>query len=230
MAFVSNRVCTSPRSIPFIFTIKLKQLLGGSRSTSAFVILLQGKTMSLSELKHLFLIKRVSHLINFPFSNTRGMESYWFLHFLHVSTTRKIIEKLARINEVSSRAVQPIPWKCEVFLWEQAFNFVPAEDREAEQIGLRLEVGVGGGGGGPRVEEAESRARWSQRCTCMSWARNVSASPQELWGERKVEKGGEVWRGADESRDTTTPPTLHPSTPPPQAYCWGGIDSNRWLN
>lgn len=127
MAFVSNRVCTSHRSIPFIFTIKLKRLLGGSRSTSAFVILLQGKTMSLSELKHLFLIKRVSHLINFPFSNTRGMESYWFLYFLHVSTTGKIIEKLARINEVSSLAGQPIPWKCEVFLWEQAFNFVPAE-------------------------------------------------------------------------------------------------------
>lgn len=36
---------------------------------------------------------------------------------------------------------------------------MPAEDREAEQIGLRLEVGVGVGGGEPRVEEAESRAR-----------------------------------------------------------------------
>lgn len=141
MAFVSNRVRTSHRSIPFIFTIKLKQLLGGSRTTSAFVILLQGKTMSLSELKHLFLIKRVSHLIHFPLSNTRGMESYWFLYFLHVSTTGKIIEKLARINEVSSLAAQPIPWKCEVFLWEQAFNFVPAEDRGTEQIGLRLEKG-----------------------------------------------------------------------------------------
>lgn len=128
MAFVSNRVCTSLRSIPFIFTIKLKQLLGGAPSTSAFVILLQGKTMSLSELKHLFLIKRVSYLINFPLSNTRRMESYWFLYFLHVSTSGKIIEKLARINEVSSLAGQPIPWKCEVFLWERAFNFVPAED------------------------------------------------------------------------------------------------------
>lgn len=150
MAFVSNRVCTSRRSIPFIFTIKLERLLGGSRSTSAFVILLQGKTMSLSELKHLFLIKRVSYLINFPLSNTRGMESYWFLYFLHVSTTGKIIEKLARINEVSSLAGQPIPWKCEVFLWEQAFNFVPAEDRGTEQIGLRLGMGglgVWGGGG-----------------------------------------------------------------------------------
>lgn len=159
MAFVSNRVCTSHRSIPFIFTIKLKQLLGGSRSTSAFVILLQGKTMSLSELKHLFLIKRVSHLINFPFSNTRGMESYWFLHFLHVSTTGKIIEKLARINEVSSLAAQPIPWKCEVFLWEQAFNFVPAEDRETEQIGLRL--GVRGGGTGVAGDgRCRARANW----------------------------------------------------------------------
>lgn len=163
MAFVSNRVCTSHRSIPFIFTIKLKQLLGGSRSTSAFVILLQGKTMSLSELKHLFLIKRVSHLINFPFSNTRGMESYWFLHFLHVSTTGKIIEKLARINEVSSLALQPIPWKCEVFLWEQAFNFVPVEDREPEQIGLRLEVGKGGEAGGTKVGgggRCRARANW----------------------------------------------------------------------
>ncbi len=150
MAFVSNRVCTSRRSIPFIFTIKLKRLLGGSRSTSAFVILLQGKTMSLSELKHLSLIKRVSYLINFPLSNTRGMESYWFLYFLHVSTTGKIIEKLARINEVSSLAGQPIPWKCEVLLWEQAFNFVPAEDRGTEQIGLRL------GMGGPGV----LRRRW----------------------------------------------------------------------
>lgn len=37
-----------------------------------------------------------------------------------------------------------------MFLWEQAFNFVPAEDRETEQIGLRLEEGgyQGGGGGG----------------------------------------------------------------------------------
>lgn len=69
------------------------------------------------------------------------------MHFLHVSTTRKIIEKLARINEVSSRAVQPIPWKCEVFLWEQAFNFVPAEDRETEQIGLKLEVDGATGAG-----------------------------------------------------------------------------------
>lgn len=163
MAFVSNRVCTSRRSIPFIFTIKLKRLLGGSRSTSAFVILLQGKTMSLSELKHLFLIKRVSYLINFPLSNTRGMESYWFLYFLHVSTTGKIIEKLARINEVSSLAGQPIPWKCEVFLWEQAFNFVPAEDRGTEQIGLRL----GMGGGGPR-----GLRRWwlgGRGCTNTLW-------------------------------------------------------------
>lgn len=46
----------------------------------------------------------MSYLINFSPSNTRGMESYWFLHFLHVSTTEKIIEKLARINEVSSLA------------------------------------------------------------------------------------------------------------------------------
>lgn len=177
MAFVSNRVCTSHRSIPFIFTIKLKQLLGGSRSTSAFVILLQGKTMSLSELKHLFLIKRVSHLINFPFSNTRGMESYWFLHFLHVSTTGKIIEKLARINEVSSLALQPIPWKCEVFLWEQAFNFVPVEDREPEQIGLRLEVG--GWRGAARLEEAAGAepGPTDSAHACMSWARNVSATP-----------------------------------------------------
>lgn len=140
MAFVSNRVCTSGRSIPFIFTIKLKWLLGGAHSAPAFVILLQGKTMSLPELKHLFLIKRVSYLINFPLSNTRGMDSYWFLHFLHVSTTGKIIEKLARINEVSSLAARPIPWKCEVFLWEQAFNFVPAVDKGTEQIGLRPEI------------------------------------------------------------------------------------------
>jgi len=63
------------------------------------------------------------------------------LYFLHVSTTGKIIEKLARINEVSSLAGQPIPWKCEVFLWEQAFNFAPAEDRRTEQIGLRLGIG-----------------------------------------------------------------------------------------
>lgn len=166
MAFVSNRVCTSHRSIPFIFTIKLKQLLGGSRSTLAFVILLQGKTMSLSELKHLFLIKRVSHLINFPFSNSRGMESYWFLHFLHVSTTRKIIEKLARINEVSSPAVQPIPWKCEVFLWEQAFNFVPAEDRETEQIGLRLEVDRGNRGWKRRRVQSQVEADTVHACIC----------------------------------------------------------------
>lgn len=63
------------------------------------------------------------------------------MHFLHVSTTGKIIEKLARINEVSSLAGQPIPWKCEVFLWEQAFNFVPAQDSETEQIGLRMGIG-----------------------------------------------------------------------------------------
>lgn len=33
---------------------------------------------------------------------------------------------------------EPIPWNCEVFLWEQAFNFVPAGDSETEQIGLRM--------------------------------------------------------------------------------------------
>lgn len=46
----------------------------------------------------------------------------------------------------------PIPWKCEVFLWEQAFNFVPAQDSETEQIGLRMGiedmVGEVGGGSG----------------------------------------------------------------------------------
>lgn len=169
MAFVSNRVCTSLRSIPFIFTIKLKQLLGGAPSTSAFVILLQGKTMSLSELKHLFLIKRVSYLINFPLSNTRGMECYWFLYFLHVSTTGKIIEKLARINEVSRLAGQPIPWKCEVFLWEPAFNFVPAEDSgdwtNWIKAGnwVRLMIGEAGGqlGGGPTRWECKYGGCWA---------------------------------------------------------------------
>ena len=58
----------------------------------------------------------------------------------------KIIEKLARINEVSSTAAEPIPWRCEVFLWEQGFNFVTAEDRGAEQIGSRLESVVRGPG------------------------------------------------------------------------------------
>lgn len=45
----------------------------------------------------------------------------------------------------------PIPWKCEVFLWEQAFNFVPAQDSETEQIGLRMGIedmeGMWGGDG-----------------------------------------------------------------------------------
>lgn len=41
----------------------------------------------------------------------------------------------------------PIPWKCEVFLWEQAFNFVPAQDSETEQIGLRMGIEDMGGGG-----------------------------------------------------------------------------------
>lgn len=27
-------------------------------------------------------------------------------------------------------------------MWEQAFNFVPAKDRETEQIGLRLRMGL----------------------------------------------------------------------------------------
>ena len=58
---------------------------------------------------------------------------------------RKIIEKLARINEVSSEAAEPIPWPCEVFLREQGFNFVTPEDRGTEQIGLRLETVVRGG-------------------------------------------------------------------------------------
>lgn len=192
MAFVSNRVCTSHRSIPFIFTIKLKQLLGGSHSTSAFVILLQGKTMSLSELKHLFLIKRVSYLINFPFSNTRGMESYWFLHFLHVSTTRKIIEKLARINEVSSRAVQPIPWKCEVFLWEQAFNFVPAEDRETEQNGLRLEVDAPPPSTS-RLEEAEGAEPGGANTVhaCMCWAKKCLCFPTAHSLEREISRSAD---------------------------------------
>lgn len=84
------------------------------------------------------------------------------MYFLHVSTTGKIIEKLARINEVSSLAGQPIPWKCEVFLWEQAFNFVAAEDRGTEQIGLRL--GMGG------LESEEVVGGWPgvyQHCVCV---------------------------------------------------------------
>lgn len=93
----------SPINTFYIYN-KIETASSEGAAGPAFVILLQGKTMSLSELKHLFLIKRVSYLINFPPSNTRGMESYWFLHFLHISTTRKIIEKLARINEVSSLA------------------------------------------------------------------------------------------------------------------------------
>lgn len=220
MAFVSNRVCTSHRSIPFIFTIKLKQLLGGSHSTSAFVILLQGKTMSLSELKHLFLIKRVSYLINFPFSNTRGMESYWFLHFLHVSTTRKIIEKLARINEVSSRAVQPIPWKCEVFLWEQAFNFVPAEDRETEQNGLRLEVDAPPPHPPPgwrrrRVQSQVEPTLYMHACVEQ---KNVSASPlHTVWSEKS--------REVQIKTDPQQPPT-HPRSVVKEEL----RDSNQWLN
>lgn len=195
MAFVSNRVCTSRRSIPFIFTIKLKRLLGGARSTSAFVILLQGKTMSLSELKHLFLIKRVSYLINLPLSNTRGMESYWFLYFLHVSTTGKIIEKLARINEVSSLAGQPIPWKCEVFLWEQAFNFVPAEDRGTEQIGLRL--GMGG------QESEEVVGGWSGRVAYQHWVCVCMC-----------ERGGNSWYFSNNK--SATPPSNFYTTKTPQ--------------
>jgi hypothetical protein len=35
---------------------------------------------------------------------------------LHISTAGKIIEKLARINEVSSLVGQPIPSKFKVFL------------------------------------------------------------------------------------------------------------------
>lgn len=92
------------------------------------------------------------------------------MHFLHVSTTGKIIEKLARINEVSSLALQPIPWKCEVFLWEQAFNFVPVEDREPEQIGLRLEVVVVGGDQGWRRLPVQSQGQGmhvlSKECLC----------------------------------------------------------------
>lgn len=83
------------------------------------------------------------------------------MYFLHVSTTGKIIEKLARINEVSSLAGQPIPWKCEVFLWEQAFNFAPAEDRGTEQIGLRGRWARGSEevvGGRPGVD---------QHCVCV---------------------------------------------------------------
>lgn len=211
MAFVSNRVCTSHRSIPFIFTIKLKRLLGGSRSTSAFVILLQGKTMSLSELKHLFLIKRVSHLINFPLSNTRGMESYWFLYFLHVSTTGKIIEKLARINEVSSLAGQPIPWKCEVFLWEQAFNFVPAEDRETEQIGLRLGIGGTGLWGGAGLVAGGVPTL----CVCVHvWSeKNLCPPPTTIFPPQR-----HLWKCRLKHCEANNDKL------PPPAYCWGRIE------
>lgn len=212
MAFVSNRVCTSRRSIPFIFTIKLKRLLGGSRSTSAFVILLQGKTMSLSELKHLFLIKRVSYLINFPLSNTRGMESYWFLYFLHVSTTGKIIEKLARINEVSSLAGQPIPWKCEVFLWEQAFNFVPAEGRGTEQIGLRLGMGGPGvwGGGGWVVRGCVYV--WRGKTRYFSNKKTATPLPPIFPAKRRLRK--QRLKHLKANNDKLPPP----------AYCWGRIE------
>lgn len=87
------------------------------------------------------------------------------MYFLHVSTTGKIIEKLARINEVSSLAGQPIPWKCEVFLWEQAFNFVPAEDRGTEQIGLRL--GMGGPGGSEEVAGGRVVRGVPTLCVCV---------------------------------------------------------------
>lgn len=46
-----------------------------------------------------------------------------------------------------------------MFLWEQAFNFVPVEDRETEQIGLRLEVVVVGGGGTKGGGGGRCRAR-----------------------------------------------------------------------
>lgn len=133
--------------------------------------------------------------------------------FLHVSTTRKIIEKLARINEVSSRAVQPIPWKCEVFLWEQAFNFVP-EDRETEQIGLRLEVDFGGGATGLK-EAWDAETLYMHACV----VQQISLLPSSTHcGERNVKK-------CRLKQTHNTPP------PHPRPIVKDELrDGNQWLN